>query len=190
MRTKDLEKKNALFEATISMVNEIGFAESSVSKIARRAGVSPSTLYVYHESKEALLISTYIDVKKKINHATMEGFDDTLPIKEIFRKLWYNLFTYLAENQPYYEFAVQFMSSPHIEQVDLIKLHEELTPVAHVFINARDEGIIKNIDLRLLVAFVLSPISRLAGAKNNFKIVMDKENTEIIFNMAWDAIKA
>ena len=37
MRTKDDEKAAALFEATVKLVNEIGFASSSVSKIAREA---------------------------------------------------------------------------------------------------------------------------------------------------------
>ena len=37
MRTKDDEKKEALFEATVKLVNEIGFASSSVSKIAGEA---------------------------------------------------------------------------------------------------------------------------------------------------------
>ena len=50
MRTKDEQKKEALFKATVKLVNEIGFAASSVSKIAKEASVSPSTLYVFFEN--------------------------------------------------------------------------------------------------------------------------------------------
>ena len=64
MRVKDDIKQDALFEATVKLVNEIGFAASSVSKIAKEAGVSPATLYVYYKNKEDLLVSTYIEIKK------------------------------------------------------------------------------------------------------------------------------
>ena len=50
MRTKDDQKKEALFKATIKLVNEIGFASSSVSKIAKEANVSPSTIYVFFKN--------------------------------------------------------------------------------------------------------------------------------------------
>jgi hypothetical protein len=37
MRTKDDSKKEAIFEATIGLLNEIGFANISMSKIAKSA---------------------------------------------------------------------------------------------------------------------------------------------------------
>ena len=56
MRTKDGIKQEALFEATVKLVNEIGFASSSVSKIAKQAGISPATIYIYYKNKEDLLV--------------------------------------------------------------------------------------------------------------------------------------
>ena len=49
---KDDNKKNAITKAVISLSNEIGFSNVSMSKIAKRAGVSSSTLYVYYENKD------------------------------------------------------------------------------------------------------------------------------------------
>ena len=51
MRTKCEEKQEALFEATVKLVNEIGFAASSVAKIAKEANVSAATLYIYYKNK-------------------------------------------------------------------------------------------------------------------------------------------
>ena len=83
MRVKDEIKQDALFEATIKVVNEIGFASSSVSKIAREAGISPATIYIYHKNKEDLLISTYVEVKKKLGQALLKGFDPSLSQTQI-----------------------------------------------------------------------------------------------------------
>ena len=71
MRVKDEIKQEALFEATIKVVNQIGFASSSVSKIAKEAGVSPATIYIYHKNKEDLLISSYVEIKKKLGQALL-----------------------------------------------------------------------------------------------------------------------
>ena len=79
MRTKDEQKKEALLNATVKLVNEIGFASASVSKIAKEAGVSPSTLYVFFKNKEDLLLSTYIDIKLDISRAMLADFDESLP---------------------------------------------------------------------------------------------------------------
>ena len=81
MRTRDDEKQAALFEATVKLVNEIGFVASSVSKIANEAKVSPATIYVYHQNKEDLLVSTYVEIKLNLSRAILADFDDTLPIR-------------------------------------------------------------------------------------------------------------
>ena len=96
MRTRDDEKQEALFEATVKLVNEIGFVSSSVSKIAKEAGVSPATIYVYYKNKEDLLVSTYIDIKLHISRAILKNFDDTLPIRDILKGVWFSMFEYLS----------------------------------------------------------------------------------------------
>ena len=70
MRIKDENKQEAIRQATIKLVNEIGFASCSVSKIAKEADVSPATLYIYYKNKEDLIVSTYIDIKTKIKHGS------------------------------------------------------------------------------------------------------------------------
>ena len=74
MRVKDELKQDALFKATIKLVNEIGFVASSVSKIAREADVSPATIYVYYKNKEDLLVSTYINIKQTLSDEILRDF--------------------------------------------------------------------------------------------------------------------
>ncbi|WP_094092917.1 TetR/AcrR family transcriptional regulator [Paenibacillus physcomitrellae] len=42
-------------------MNEIGFAETSISKIAKKAGVSAATIYIYYENKEDMLSKIYFE---------------------------------------------------------------------------------------------------------------------------------
>ena len=59
MRNRDLEKQQRIKRATVELILREGIAGASVSKIAKRAGVSAATIYVYYNSKEAMLSEVY-----------------------------------------------------------------------------------------------------------------------------------
>ena len=118
MRTKDDQKKEALFAATIKLVNDIGFAATSVSKIAKEAHVSPSTLYVFFKNKEDLLVSTYVEIKMDLSRAMLDRFDDSLPIRDIMKNVWFSMFDYISLKPHYFQFIEQFANSPYSELVD------------------------------------------------------------------------
>ena len=52
MRKKDDEKQNNIKKAVIKLILEEGFQGTSMSKIAKEAGVSPATVYIYYQNKE------------------------------------------------------------------------------------------------------------------------------------------
>ncbi|MDX1365805.1 MAG: TetR/AcrR family transcriptional regulator, partial [Arenibacter latericius] len=60
---KSIDKRNALMEATISLVNNNGFHAAPMSKIAKMANVSPATIYLYFENKQDLVNKVYLEVK-------------------------------------------------------------------------------------------------------------------------------
>ena len=60
---KSIDKRDALIEATIKLVNNNGFHATPMSKIAKMANVSPATIYLYFENKQDLVNKTYIEVK-------------------------------------------------------------------------------------------------------------------------------
>ena len=98
MRYKDEAKQNAIVEATVKLVNQIGFAATSTSKIAKEANVSSATIYIYYKNKEDLLISTYVDIKNKMGEAVLKNFDDSQPIRDILKNSWLSLFTFISVN--------------------------------------------------------------------------------------------
>ena len=189
MRTKDDQKKEALFKATVKLVNEIGFASSSVSKIAREAKVSPSTIYVFFKNKEDLLASTYMEIKHKMAVALLDEFDDSLPIRDIVKGAWFGTFDYISNNIEYYDYLEQFANSPFSSLVDKAALEKEFLPIINVLQKGIDEKIIKNVDMNILAAFIFNPISRLANPRLCHELEMDEVKLEMAFTMAWDAIK-
>ena len=189
MRTKDEQKKEALFKATVKLVNAIGFASSSVSKIAKEAKVSPSTLYVFFENKEDLLVSTYIEIKQKMAAAMLADFDDSLPIRDIMKKAWFGIFKHIANNLELFDYCEQFANSPYSSLVDKALLEKEFFPLINVFQQGIEQKIIKNVDMTLLGAFMFNPISRLANPRLCHDLELSADDLEQAFTMAWDAVK-
>jgi len=189
MRIKDDEKEAALFEATVKLVNEIGFASSSVSKIAREAGVSPATIYVYYKNKEDLLVSTYIEIKLSLSKALLRDFNDRLPIRDILKNVWFNMFEYISNNLEYYKFVEQFSNSPYSSLVNRQEVEQYFVPLVKVLQTGIDQKIIKNVSFDILTAFMYHPITVLANPGLCQDFELNEENIETAFTLAWDAIK-
>jgi len=189
MRTKDDEKETALFEATVKLVNEIGFASSSVSKIAKEAGVSPATIYVYYKNKEDLLVSTYIEIKLDLSKALLRDFNDGLPIRDILRNVWFNMFEYISNNLEYYKFVEQFSNSPYSSLVNKQEVEQYFVPLIKVLQTGIEQKIIKNVNFDILTAFMYHPITVLANPGLCQDFELNEENIETAFTLAWDAIK-
>jgi len=189
MRIKDDIKQNALFEATIKLVNEIGFAASSVSKIAKEAGISPATIYIYHTNKEELLVSTYIQIKKKMGTVIRENFDDSLPIRDILKNVWFKMFHYIARHPDYFQYTEQFSNSPYQSLVDKHEIEKYFDPVINVLLRGIEQKIIKNVSFDILTAFIFHPIASLSNARVCRDFEVNDENIKTAFKLAWDAIK-
>ena len=82
MRTRDQAKYDSIVDASIKLINELGFDGISISKIAKKAKVSPATIYIYFENKEDLFTKIYIDIRKEM----IDEFKDMKdPHKILFR---------------------------------------------------------------------------------------------------------
>ena len=52
---KKEERPQEILSAALELFVQQGFSATKVEQVARKAGVTPGTLYVYFENKEALL---------------------------------------------------------------------------------------------------------------------------------------
>jgi len=189
MRVKDELKQDALFNATVKLVNDIGFAASSVSKIAKEANISPATIYVYYENKEDLIVSTYINIKQSISKAILKDFDEMLPIRDILKKLWINMFHYISKHPDHLLFSEQFSNSPYTMLVNKSEVEKYFEPIMHVLERGIEQKIIKDVCHDILGTFIFYPILTLSNQRICKDFIRTEENIETAFTLAWDAIK-
>ena len=188
MRTKCEEKQEALFEATVKIVNEIGFAASSVAKIAREANVSAATLYIYYKNKEDLLVSTYLAIRHHTSQAILEDFDARKPIRDILEKAWFNMFRYTMDHSHYFHFAEQFANSPYADLINLEEVEGYFEPIIRSLQKGIDQKIVKNVSIDILKAFIYYPIVVLSNTRMCRDFEICEDNMKTAFGLAWDAI--
>jgi AcrR family transcriptional regulator len=116
---KDLTPKQAkIIQAAIEMFSEKGFAATSTSEIAKKAGVAEGTIFRHYKTKKDLLISIVSPVITKFAVPFMaekfvsevfgkESFDD---FEKLLRKLIYNRYEFVKKNTPMIKIALQEMA--------------------------------------------------------------------------------
>jgi AcrR family transcriptional regulator len=189
MRYKDELKQDAIIKATIKLVNEIGFVASSVAKIAKEANVSPATLYIYYKNKEDLLVSTYVDIKQKLSTAILKDFDENQPIRDIFKKMWFNAFDYTSKYPDYFQFTEQFANSAYSSLVNNQEVEKFFEPMIKILQKGIQQKIIKDVPFDILSVFMFYPVMLLSNPRLCANFELNTENMETAFTCAWDAIK-
>lgn len=191
MRNKDENKKENIFNATIQLINEIGFSETSMSKIAKKAGVSPSTIYVYFENKNDMINKLYLTVKQKMSQQVVYGIDASTSVKAGFESVFRNYLNFILNYKDYFLFIEQFSNSPLIQSLSREEGLSLFQPMYQLFERGKSENIFKKVDTNLLIIYSYTPINQAVKAYLNgeFEFELNEEKLEKMIQMSWDAIR-
>lgn len=119
MRNRDENKETAIREKAMDLIVEEGFDGLSMQKLAKAAGVSPATIYIYYKNREALLNQLYLDVQQKFTEVALEGFHMSLSLEEGLWLQWKNRFRFIQEFPVHFSFHEQFRNSPLVNHNDV-----------------------------------------------------------------------
>lgn len=187
MRVKDDNKHRAICEAAIELINKNGFADTSMSKIAKSANVSPATIYVYFENKEDLLNKLYIFAKGEMSAALLKGIKENLSVEEAFKIIWNNFYNYALKDNSKFAFTEQFANSPLVERCKE-QTKELFNPLISFFERGKQEKVFKDIPIEIFAAFTFTPLTGLIKEHLSGTIVLDKEGLKTAYEIAWDAV--
>jgi TetR/AcrR family transcriptional repressor of multidrug resistance operon len=121
MRQRDENKAAAIREHAIRMIVEQGFDGLSMQKLAKQAGISPSTIYIYFESRKDLLTKLYMETESRFEDDALSNFSPDIPFEEGLRIQWKNRLKNIVAHPLEYRFHEQFRNSPLIN-------HNEIQP--------------------------------------------------------------
>ncbi len=171
MRKRDDEKAKSIKEAVIKLILQEGFHGTSISKIAKEAGVSPATVYVYFDNKEIMLKDIYHEYSEEIFDYVLRKVHQGMAGKQLIEILVRSYYTYIQEHREIFNFVEQFSSCP-----SLASGCSEIKGVCNInsFIaGLKENNIIKDYRLENLTAIIFYPVKYIAF--NNHKSEMEKE---------------
>jgi len=188
-KEKITDKRSALLNATLTLVNNHGFHNAPMSKIANLAGVAPATIYLYFENKQDLVNKLYLEVKEDFSTAAFEGYSENLSVKDGFEIIWFNIANYKLNQIKESNFLAQCDNSPMIEEAIRIEGLKHLQPLLDLWSRGKKEGVIKPLSEYVLYAFTVYPLSFLQGMQERGIYTLDEDGKVESFTATWNAIK-
>ncbi len=189
IKEKVLDKRLALLEATLYLVNNKGFHDAPMAKIAKLAKVSPATIYLYFENKQDLINQLYLSVKASFSKHAFQNYDPNLPVKKAFEMIWYNIAQYKINNLNEAMFLAQCDMTPMIDEESKQKGLVHLQPLLDLWTRGQEEGVIKEVSPYLLYAFTIHPLSFLISVHQKEQFVLSDSILRNAFILTWDGIK-
>jgi AcrR family transcriptional regulator len=187
MRTRDQKKYDAVVRSAIELTNKLGFSGISISKIAKKANVSPATIYIYFENKEDLLTVIYRDIRKKAGESVLNNIDTSRPIKERFNAIWINSFSFYLNHPEYTQYREQFEQTKMMKEVNTDGFELNKYTVKLLTKGIQDK-IIQDCPIPILISFAFIPIITLLRFHFNGILRLSEERIINAREIAWKSI--
>ncbi|WP_372745838.1 TetR/AcrR family transcriptional regulator [Lutibacter sp.] len=189
IRQKCIKKRKALLNATLNLVNNNGFHDAPMSKIAKMAEVSPATIYIYFENKQDLINQLYLEVKSEFSTYVFKNYNEKDCIKDSFKQVWMNIADFKLNQIEASNFLSQCDNTPMIDEDSRQAGLKNLQPLINLWERGQQKGVIKLISPYLLYAYTVYPLSFLSNMKQKQTFVLSEKGLEEAFEAAWDSIK-
>ena len=149
------------------MVAEHGLHGAGMSAVAKRAGVATGTAYVYYDSKEALLLDAYREVKLELGSAAVAAVNAHADPTDRFHSIWKGVYRHLAADPARARFLVQVDHSPLAEQAHAVALDGGDDPLVAAATSPDIRPLLADLTLDVLYDLGLGPAVRLAAGRSH-----------------------
>lgn len=181
MRIRDEHKETIIREKAVEMIVKEGFDGLSMHKLAKEAGISPATIYLYFKNREDLLNQVFIAVEDRFAEITLKKFDPQMPFEDGLWLQWKNRFEHLNLFPNDFHFLQQFKNSPLINHCDIKESRFKLA-MRQFFANAIARNEVRNLPVEVYWSLAYAPFYSLikfhlggnAFGKQNFELTETK----------------
>ena len=190
VKTKDTKKRDAIFRATLKLINEGGFQATPMSKIAREAGVAAGTIYLYFKSKEDLINQLYINANQQLLESTINGYSEQMPVLMAIQRVWMNYLNALMTHPEAFAFVKQCAHASYLNPDSKEAEKRLMLPLYHLIERGKNEDLIKPLSSEMILILITSPLEYLANVYLHQQAEPDEDDIDLLFQACWDSIKA
>ncbi|MBL4906417.1 MAG: TetR/AcrR family transcriptional regulator [Sneathiella sp.] len=190
MREKDETKRRAIRDAAVLEVIEGGLTGASMGRIAKRAGVSPGTIYLYFPSKEELLQQIYLEIKTELHHQIMAGFNKSDTSTLNIKRIWFALFEYAREHPSDFVFSEYVAAAQLLDETRKPEVEAMAIEVATILNTAIEDGTLRRVPISALTAVLIAPALQLGRRAILTNEAITSDTLDNTFDMIWRGIVA
>jgi len=117
MRTRDANKENSIREKAIEMIVKEGLDGFSMQKLAKAAGVSPATLYIYYKDRDDLVTQIATDISIRMMDISLRGLHPKMSFAEGMALQWKNRMSFYMQFPIDVEFIEQIRYTPNYNSI-------------------------------------------------------------------------
>jgi AcrR family transcriptional regulator len=161
MRTRDINKENIIREKAIETIVKEGLDGFSMQKLAKAAGVSPATLYIYYKDRDDLITQIAIEISNRLMETSLKGMHPKMSFAEGMAIQWKNRMEFYMKYPLDVEFIEQIRYTPTYNAVR-DSLRKNFGDVLGTFVhNAINRGELTPLPFEVYWSVAFSPLYQL-----------------------------
>jgi TetR/AcrR family transcriptional regulator, repressor of fatR-cypB operon len=187
--TAPADKREAVFDAALTLFAERGFHGTSVPDIAKLAAVGAGTIYRYFDGKEALVNALYQHHKRALGQALLADFDPAAPPRVAFHHVWHRAIGFAQGDPRAFQFLELHHHAPYLDDASRA-LEAELLTMADAFIQAATaRQVFKDVPAAVLLALVWGAFRGLVQGECEKRLELTDKTVSQAEECVWEAIR-
>jgi AcrR family transcriptional regulator len=186
------DKKTQVLEASIDLFAEEGFWNTPTTRIAKHAGVGTGTLFNYFGSKEGLIDSVYVQLKKEWGEYILTGWPQDGSMVEQLEHMWFRFIDWAMKYPDRYTLKQQLRLS-ELVSMDIHDQPEETSMafMIDMFNEAVSDGVLINIPIGYFGMLMLAQVE----AAIEYAQLRDMQDMALLkhirisFEIFWNSIR-
>ena len=183
-------KREAILEAALELFASRGFDGTPIPMIAEQAGVSPGTIYLYFDSKEALVNALFQQWYSVFHDTVFEGFSFDAPPREHLHVVWQRR-AQLARKHPVAAAFIELhYHSPYLDSASRALIQAAVETGKEYVARNIGSGTMKSLQPEVIIAIVDGMFVGIMKASRQGRFELTQEIVDAAEESCWEAIRS
>lgn len=186
MRQSETDMVAHFFAATDRLMAKEGLHNLSMHKLAKEAGVSAGTIYLYFKNKDELLDQFGQHVFSCFQQAVEKDYDETESLFDQYRRMWINVWDFLHDNPNILSNMHQYQSLPNF--FEICKKEMDSSHWTKFCLKGQQVGVLCDLPPNVLFVLGLESAIKFAFKVKFFQELPNSAVLEAVIERSWRSI--
>lgn len=188
-RPSKTEIQTKIRDSLVAEVAAQGIGSVTVGAVAKRAGISPGTIYLHFENKDDMLQKVYLHIKTEFHNLIVAAKDEASSTAMI-RRMWFDMFAFVSAH-PYDFLFIENAGAAQVltpeQGADIAYMQDDITGMLQ---KAIDDGTLAPLPVQTSVVLLVAPAMHLARTALLNNRPVSPEEVALTFERVWISVSA